>query len=209
MSEETTQAPWTVGLTGGIAAGKSAVSSAFAARGVPVYDADVGAREVAAPGTPGLTAIVEVFGQDVLDADGQLDRRALRHRVFADAAARRRLEAILHPRIDAWLREHVRGTDAPYCVTVIPLLAETWPQYEWVDRVLVVTAPSETRIARLVERDGIDHAAAQRILDAQASDAARRDLADDIIDNGHDLAALDTVVERLHRQYLDLAASRR
>lgn len=196
----------TVALTGGIASGKSAVSRAFEARGVPVHDADVAAREVVAQGTSGLTAIVETFGRDILQADGSLDRQALRRHVFSDAKARRRLEAIVHPRIDAWLHEHVRADSAPYCLLVIPLLTETWPQYEWVDRIVVVEAPQASRITRLMQRDGIDEVAAQHILDAQASDTARRALANDIIDNSGDLDALDAAVEKLHRQYLTLAA---
>lgn len=195
----------TVALTGGIASGKSAVSRAFEARGVPVHDADVAAREVVAPGTSGLTAIVETFGRDILLADGNLDRQALRQQVFADVKARHRLEAIVHPRIDTWLHEHARADHAPYCLLVIPLLVETWPQYEWVDRIVVVEAPQATRIIRLMQRDSINAAAAQRILDAQASDTARRALANDIIDNSGDLDALDAAVERLHRCYLGMA----
>ncbi|HEX7340831.1 MAG TPA: dephospho-CoA kinase [Rhodanobacteraceae bacterium] len=200
---------WTVALTGGIAAGKSAAGRAFAACGIAVHDADVAAREVVMPGTPGLAEIVATFGVGVLDAAGQLDRRALRERVFADIGARRRLEAIVHPRVNAWLRERVQADTGPYGVLAIPLLVETWPQYAWVDRVAVVEAPVATRIARLMQRDGIDAAAAQRMLDAQASDAARRAIADDIIDNHGDLAALDATVGRLHRRYLKLAATAR
>lgn len=195
-------------MTGGIAAGKSAVCRAFEAHGVHVHDADVAAREVVAPGTPGLAAIVETFGPRMLDANGELDRRAMREQVFADAEARRRLEAIVHPRVDAWLRERVRADTGPYCLLAIPLLAETWPQYAWVDRVALVEAPLASRIARLTQRDGIDAAAAQRMLDAQASDAARRALADDIIDNSGDLTALDAAVERLHQRYLEQARPR-
>lgn len=195
----------TVALTGGIAAGKSAVSRRFEARGIHVHDADVAAREVVAPGTEGLAAVVRAFGETVLQADGGLDRRALRTRVFTDPDARRRLETIVHPRIDAWLRERVAAEAGTWCLLAIPLLAETWPQYRWVDRVLLVEAPPDVRIARLIRRDGIDTAAAQRMLASQAGDAERRALADDIIDNSGHEAALDAAVDALVRRYRDWA----
>ncbi len=194
-----------VALTGGIAAGKSAVGRRFEARGIHVYDADTAAREVVAPGTAGLAAVVDAFGQDVLRTDGSLDRRALRERVFADADARRRLEAIVHPRVDVWLRERAAADSGPWCLLAIPLLAETWPQYQWVDRVLLVEAAPEVRIARLMQRDGIDRDAARRMLEAQAGDDARRALADDVIDNNGDEAALDAAVETLYRRYQALS----
>ncbi|HET7662588.1 MAG TPA: dephospho-CoA kinase [Rhodanobacteraceae bacterium] len=207
MTDTPRHTSWIVALTGGIAAGKSAVSRRFEALGIHVRDADVAAREVVAPGTSGLAAIVETFGHDILQADGSLDRRALREMVFANEERRRRLEAIVHPRINAWLREQGHADDGPYCLLAIPLLAETWPQYEWVDRILLVEASTEVRIARLMQRDGIDEAAARRMLDAQASDEARRALADDVIDNDGDLDALNVAVEKLHRHYLELAAA--
>lgn len=208
MSDATPGTAWTVALTGGIAAGKSAVGRRFEALGVHVRDADVAAREVVAAGTPGLAAVVEVFGRDILQADGSLDRRAMRRRVFADQDARRRLEGIVHPRVDAWLREKARADTGRYVVLAIPLLAETWPQYEWVDRILLVEASADTRIARLMRRDGIDEAAARHMLEAQAGDEARRALADDVIDNNGDESALDTAVGRLHERYLALASAR-
>ncbi|HET6587302.1 MAG TPA: dephospho-CoA kinase [Oleiagrimonas sp.] len=206
MSDTPRPAPWIVALTGGIAAGKSAVSRRFEAHGVHVLDADVAARDVVAFGTSGLAAIVEAFGHDILQADGNLDRRALRERVFADKEGRRRLEAIVHPRVDAWLRERSRADNGPYVMLAIPLLAETWPQYEWVDRILLVEASAGARIARLTQRDGIDEAAARRMLEAQTSDEARRALADDVIDNNGVESDLDAAVERLHQHYLELSS---
>ena len=140
-----------VALTGGVAAGKSAVTRRFEALGVPVHDADVAAREVVAPGSEGLAEVVDVFGADVLDSRGQLDRPAMRRRVFADPAARRGLEAIIHPRVRAWLRERALAGTAPYCLLAIPLLAENIEQYRWVDRVLVVDVPESVQLARLLE----------------------------------------------------------
>jgi dephospho-CoA kinase len=195
-----------VALTGGVAAGKSAVTRRFEALGVPVHDADVAAREVVAPGSEGLAEVVDVFGADVLDSRGQLDRPAMRRRVFADPAARRRLEAIIHPRVRAWLRERALAGTAPYCLLAIPLLAENIEQYRWVDRVLVVDVPESVQLARLLARDGIDETLARRMIAQQASRADRLALADDVIDNSGDESALDQAVAELHRRYLALAA---
>ena len=196
-----------VAVTGGIASGKSAVTRRFEALGVPVHDADVAARAVIAPGTPGLQAVVEAFGADVLDADGALDRAAMRRRVFADAGARRTLESIIHPRVRAWLRQRADEQHDPYGLLAIPLLAENIDSYRWVDRVLVVDAPEATQLARLQQRDGIDAALAQRMLDGQASRTQRLALADDVIDNSGDEAALDGAVATLHQRYLALSAA--
>lgn len=193
-----------IALTGGIAAGKSAVTRRFEALGVPVHDADVAARAVVEPGTSGLAAIVEAFGEDALDAQGRLDRHAMRQRVFADPAARKTLEAIIHPRVRAWLRERAATDTAPYCVLAIPLLAENIAHYRWVDRVLLVDAPESTRLSRLMARDGIDETLARRMLAQQATHAQRLTLADDVIDNSGDEAALDEAVARLHQRYLAL-----
>lgn len=194
--------PFVVAVTGGIASGKSAVTRRFQALGVPVHDADVAAREVIEPGTPGLRAVVQAFGPDVLDQDGRLDRPAMRRHVFADDGARRKLEQIIHPRVREWLHDRAMAQHDPYCLLAIPLLAENMDAYGWVDRVLLVDAPPATQIARLVERDGIDAALAQRMLDRQASRTERLAVADDVIDNSGDEAALDDAVMALHRRYL-------
>jgi dephospho-CoA kinase len=198
---------YTVVLTGGVAAGKSSVARHFERRGVSVHDADLAAREVVAPGSDGLAAVVAAFGSEVLDAQGGLDRAAMRRRIFADAEARRRLEAIVHPRVRRWLRERAAADRGPYSLLAIPLFAENPDSYEWIDRVLVVDAPEARQLERLVRRDGIDQALAERMLANQASRAERLALADDVIDNGGDEAALDAAVEALHRRYLALAAS--
>lgn len=194
-----------VAVTGGIASGKSAVTRRFEALGVPVHDADVAAREVIEPGTPGLQAVVQAFGAAVLDINGRLDRPAMRRRVFADADARRRLEGIIHPRVRQWLRDRAMAQHDPYGLVVIPLLAENIEAYRWVDRVLLVDATPATQIARLVARDGIDTCLAQRMLDHQASRAERLAVADDVIDNSGDEAALDAAVTALHERYQALA----
>ena len=194
-----------VALTGGIAAGKTAVTRRFEALGVHVHDADVAAREVIEPGTPGLAEVVAAFGTAALDNSGRLDRAAMRQRVFADPAARRTLEAIIHPRVRRWLHERARAERGPYCLLAIPLLAENIEHYRWVDRVLLVDAPEPVQIERLIARDGIDETLARRMLAHQASRTERLALADDVIENSGDEAALDTAVAGLHRRYLALS----
>lgn len=197
-----------IALTGGIAAGKTAVARRFEALGVLVYDADVAAREVIEPGTPGLQELVAAFGGDVLDASGQLDRAAMRQRIFADPAARRTLEAIIHPRVRLWLRERALAERAPYCLLAIPLLAENIEHYRWLDRVLLVDVPESVQLNRLTARDGIDDALAHRMIAHQASRAERLALADDVIENSGDESALDGTVADLHQRYLALANRR-
>ena len=202
-------APWTVALTGGIASGKSAATRRFEALRVHVHDADLAARYVVEPDSDGLNAIVSAFGEEVLDAEGRLDRPAMRQRIFADPSARRTLESIVHPRIRQWLMEQALIDTGPYSLLAIPLLAENIGHYRWVDRVVVVDVPEALQIERLIARDGLDEPLCQRILASQASRATRLALADDVIDNSGDEAALDEQVLTLHQHYLTLAAGRR
>jgi len=198
---------YVVALTGGVAAGKSAVATRFEALGIGVHDADVASREVVAPREPALAEIEFVFGAGVLQADGSLDRRAMRERVFADPGARRKLEAIIHPRVRAWLRRRVGMDRGPYCMLAIPLLVENRAEYTWVDRVLVVDAPEALQIERLMRRDGVTRDAAQRVLDAQSTRAQRLAIADDVIVNDCEASALHAQVAALHARYLELAAA--
>lgn len=193
--------PYVVALTGGIASGKSAVAERFEKLGVEVIDADRVARELVAPGQPSLDEIAAAFGADVLDASGALDRRRMRERVFADPAARRRLEAILHPRVRSALRERTQQSAGPYILLAIPLLAES-DGYGWIDRVLVVDVSRETQRTRLIARDGITPQLADAMLDAQASRERRLAIADDVVDNDGALSDLDAQVADLHRRYL-------
>lgn len=195
-----------IALTGGIAAGKTAVTRRFEALGVHVHDADVAAREVIEPGTHGLAAVVDAFGTGVLDDAGRLDRPAMRQLVFADPAARKVLEAIIHPRVRQWLRERASADTGAYCVLAIPLLAENIAHYRWVDRILLVDAPESLQIARLMTRDGTDEMLAGRMLAQQASRAERLALADDVIENRGDESRLDAAVFELHQRYLALAS---
>lgn len=197
-----------VGLTGGIASGKSEVSRRFQALGVDVADADIAAREIVAPGQPALAAISRRFGQDIVLADGQLDRRALRERIFADPQARQDLEAITHPAIRQRLLEQCQAATSPYALAAIPLLAEGGGRsaYPWLDRIVVVDAPEHIQHARLMSRDGVDAELAQRMIDAQASRQARRALGEDIITNEGDPTQLDEAVARLDAKFRALAA---
>lgn len=195
-----------IGLTGGIGSGKTVVSDCFARLGAPIIDTDLLARELVEPGQPALAEIVAEFGPDCLDSDGRLQRSHLRERVFADPTGRRRLEAILHPRIRALARERIARLTAPYGLLVIPLLAETG-MTDLVDRVLVVDAPEAEQIRRMMARDGIDEIQARRILAAQANRSQRLALADDVLENIGDLDELDRQVAALHRYYSALAAA--
>jgi dephospho-CoA kinase len=200
---------YVIGLTGGVASGKSALARAFAARGTAVADADAIAREIVEPGRPALAEVAARFGQDVLAGDGRLDRAALRRRIFADAGDKAALEAILHPRIRARLREICAAAAGPYAIAAIPLLAEGGGRanYPWLDRILVVDAPAETRKRRLLERDGIDAALAERMIAAQATRAQRLAIADDVVVNDGALSDLDAAAAELDARYRALAAA--
>ena len=197
-----------IGLTGGIAAGKSEVSRRFEALGITVADADLAARAVVAPGSEGLARIAAHFGTEILLADGQLDRAALRARIFASAQERQALEAITHPAIRQLLRETCEQAEGPYAIAAIPLLTEAGgrQQYPWLDRILVVDVPVAVQHARLMQRDGIDSALADRMIAAQASREARLALADDVVVNDGHPDHLQAHVERLDRAYRALAA---
>lgn len=199
--------PRVIVLTGGIASGKSAVSDRFAELGVAVIDSDLIARELVQPGEPAYAEIVQVFGEDILTADGELDRPRMRERIFSDAASRKRLESILHPAIAERARERIRAIRAPYCILVVPLLAETG-FFSWADRVLLVDADEATQIRRLMARDGVSRQQAEAALRAQAGRARRQALADDVIDNSGTLEELQAQVEALHRKYSVSASSR-
>jgi dephospho-CoA kinase len=195
-----------VGLTGGIASGKSAVAGVFADLGVPVIDTDAIAREVVEPGTPGLARVVAAFGQEVLGPDGHLDRKRLRSIVFADTDARRRLENILHPLIRAAMEDRSAVAEGPYQVLVIPLLVESGLNTS-VDRVLVVDCPEKLQIERVMRRDRASEPEARAILRAQTSRGERLALADDVIVNDSDLGALERKVRELDVRYRELARS--
>ena len=200
-----------VGLTGGIAAGKSIVASRLASKGAAHIDADLLAREVVEPGTPGLAAIVERFGAGILQSDGTLDRAALGAIVFSDPAARKDLEAITHPAVQALSRERMLEATAsdPARVVVydVPLLVEARGTSDF-DRVVVVHAPRAMRIARMVALRGMAEADAVRRIDAQARDEDRLALADDVIDSSTSLESTMKQTDALYNRLAAMAAAK-
>lgn len=196
-----------IGLTGGIASGKTAATRAFEACGVVVADADVAARLAVAPGSEGLAEVVETFGAEALAPDGSLDRAAMRRRVFSDPDARLQLEAIIHPRVRAQLQAECAQAPGPYAVAAIPLLAEGGrAAYPWLQRVLVIDVPLDVQLARLLARDGIDATLAGRMVAAQATRAARLEIADDVVVNDSTLEALNAAIDALDLRYREIAA---
>jgi dephospho-CoA kinase len=193
-----------IGLTGGIASGKSTVANLFAARGATVLDTDAIAREVVVPGSHALSALVAHQGGGILDGEGRLDRAELRRRIFADPQTRREVESILHPEILRELERQAAKAPGPYQVFVIPLLVEAGLEH-LVDRVLVVDCPEEEQLRRLVARDGETREDALRMLETQATRERRLAAADDVIDNGGPPAGLPARVAELDRLYRDLA----
>ena len=195
-----------IGLTGGIASGKSTVAQRFMDLGVPVIDADVAAREVVAPGKPGLQQVIDRFGSRVVAENGELDRRALREIVFSDPDARRDLEAILHPLIRAEMDRRAAVAVGPYIVMAIPLLIEGGSR-DRVDRMLVVDVDEAVQLQRVMARDHCSAEQAQAILASQAPRSARLAAADDVLPNGGTVTELRQAVDALHQQYLRLAAA--
>lgn len=195
-----------IGLTGGIASGKSTVAELFQALAVPVIDADAVARDVVSPGEPALAEIRQIFGPQVLKSTGELDRARLRKVIFNDPTERRRLEDILHPRIHARILLALNDSAGPYAILMIPLLLESDQDYP-VNRILVVDVPEDLQRQRANQRDGPDTRTLDGILQAQTGRDERLARADDIIDNTGSLEDLRTQVAQLHRVYLQLAGT--
>ena len=196
--------PLRIGLTGGIASGKSTVADLFAEHGVTIIDTDVIARDVVEPGQPALEKIKQTFGDAVLTAAGGLDRAAMRQLVFADDEARRKLEAIVHPRIQAETLSQVAAATGDYIIVVVPLLANSPLRHE-LDRILVVDCDEQTQIERLLARDAETEEQARRILAAQSSRAERLAIADDVIENNSTLQDLAAQVSAFGDRYTELA----
>lgn len=198
--------PYVVALTGGIGSGKSTVAELFAARGAALVDTDAIAHALTAPGGAALPALLAAFGANILDSAGALDRPAMRALVFADAGARARLEAILHPLIGKAAARQCRAASAPYVILAVPLLVEKNAYAGFYQRVLVVDCSVETQRQRVMARSALDQAAVEAIIATQASRAARLARADDVINNDGAPAALPPQVDRLHALYLRQAA---
>lgn len=197
---------FTVGLTGGIASGKTLAAEAFLALDVPLLEGDAVAREVVLPGTPALERIKKTFGADYIQQDGQLDRARLRQRVFEHPADLKKLEVITHPPIRERLRAWRDAQTAAYCVLSVPILIESGMD-ALVDRILLVDVPSETQLQRLRERDDISDTLAQQMIKAQAPREQRLRRAHDVIENRGSKDQLRAALHKLHRFYLELAHS--
>jgi dephospho-CoA kinase len=195
--------PWVLGLTGGIGSGKSAAAERFAAHGIHMVDADQAARWVVEPGRPALKQLAEHFGAEILQADGSLDRSALRQKIFEDPQQRRWVEALLHPLIAQEIADNLAKATSPYAVFVSPLMVESG-QYKRTDRLLVIDAPVELQRARTLARDTTTAEQVEAILKAQATREQRLALANDVLLNDRDLAWLHAEVDRLHHFYLTL-----
>ena len=195
-----------VGLTGGIGSGKSAAATLFEEFGAAVVDTDAIAHELTAPGGTAIAPIRAAFGDEVVAPNGALDRAAMRRKVFTDAQAKGRLEAILHPMIRAEADRRSAAARAPYVVLVVPLLVESGGYRSRVQRVTVVDCPEAVQVARVMSRSGLSAEEARAIMAAQVGREARLAVADDVIDNGGELAALRPQIEALHRRYLEMAA---
>lgn len=195
------KAPNIVGLTGGIGSGKSAATDAFAKLGIDIVDADVVARDVVKPNTPGLHAIVNYFGNDILLNEGTLDRSALRERVFNNPEDKTWLNNTLHPLIREEMQRQLEQTTTPYCIFAVPLLVEN-KLTELCDRVVVIDCPESLQIERATARDGSSQQTIENIMASQASRDQRKRFADDVVDNSGTLDALNVKINTLHKQYL-------
>ncbi|PLW82948.1 dephospho-CoA kinase [Kineobactrum sediminis] len=194
-----------VGVTGGIGSGKTAVTDRFAAYGITVVDADLAARVVVEPGSPALEAVAAHFGADILQADGSLDRAALRGIVFADPAQRKWLEQLTHPLIGEEIRRQIAASESPYTLLSSPLLLESSSQRTLANLVVVVDVPEEVQLQRAMARDNNDEAQVRRIMAAQLAREERLALADIIVDNSGSLDELDDIVAELHKEFLQRA----
>lgn len=200
--------PWILGLTGGIGSGKSAAASHFAQLGVHLVDADQAARWVVEPGRPALQRIVDRFGEQILQTDGQLDRAALRARIFQAADERLWLEQLLHPLIREEVRNTLEEARSPYAILMAPLLVESAPLRQMTRRILVVDVPPQLQIARTTQRDRVPEEQVRAIIQAQARREERLRHAHDVLSNDRDLTWLQQEVERLHAFYLSLKGDR-
>lgn len=196
--------PFCVAISGGIASGKSTVCEHLHQAGIAVIDADIVARELVAPSQPALLAIAEQFGAHFIQANGELDRAAMREHVFSEPNAKQQLEHILHPRIQAELLRQSQQAQSAYVAVAIPLLspASRHSAYQWLNRVLIVDAPEALQIARIAARDGSSPKLAKAMIATQLSFAERLPMADDVLINDADLAQLQIWAGRLHEKYL-------
>ncbi len=196
-----------IGLTGGIGSGKSTATDLFVSLGVPCIDADDVSRQVVERGSDAIQEISSTFGQDVLDKQGNLDRKKMRQIVFDDSKAREKLESIVHPRVYARINDFIKSVSYPYCIISSPLLIEKRNNYTH-DRVLVIDVPESLQLTRASERDSQGEEEIAKIIQSQVPRTERLEAADDIISNDGDMENLRAQVNALHQGYLELAAER-
>lgn len=193
-----------VGLTGGIASGKSTICELFSQHNIPIIDADIIAQELVKPNQTALKEVIQLFGNDILLNNGELDRKQLRQRIFSNSVDKQQLEALLHPRIRQQLIQQSNQVNAPYCILAIPLLIEA-NMFDIVDLVLVIDSEQEQQVKRVCRRDNISSADAQAIISSQATREQRLSIADDIISNNHSLESLTLLVDELHKKYSSMS----
>lgn len=201
--------PFSIGLTGGIGSGKTTVANLFGERGAALIDTDAIAHQLTTPGGVAINAIRTAFGDRFISADGAMDRARMRAHVFADAAARKRLEAILHPLIRSETSRAAQAARGDYLIFVVPLLVESQQWHTRTSRILVVDCSEDVQIARVMQRNGMTRPQVEAIMAAQATRAERLAAADDVIENNGDAAALLPQIERLHALYLSMAKTNR
>jgi len=201
--------PFSIGLTGGIGSGKTTVANLFGERGAALIDTDAIAHQLTTPGGVAINAIRTAFGDSFIGADGAMDRARMRAHVFADAAARKRLEAVLHPLIRSETARAAQAARGDYLIFVVPLLVESQQWRTRTSRILVVDCSEDVQIARVMQRNGMTRAQVEAIMAAQATRAERLAAADDVIENNGDAAALLPQIERLHALYLSMAKTNR
>lgn len=193
-----------VGLTGGVASGKTTVSQLFSELGATIIDADVIARRLLEKDTVCYKQVIQLFGDTIIFADGEIDRAMLRDRVFNDATAKHQLEKVLHPEVRKQMLVAAEKCETAYCIFVVPLLVEA-DMLDLVDRVLVIDTAEKTQLQRLIQRDKLTESQAQNMLNNQATRQQRIQVANDLIDNQNDINSLRQKVEQLHSFYLELA----
>lgn len=193
-----------VGLTGGVASGKSTVAELFSQYNIPIIDADIIAQELVAPDQDAFVEIVHTFGKKVVDLDGSLNRHILRKLIFSDPVAKQKLENILHPRIRLQLLQQSQACDAIYCILAIPLLLEA-NMADIVDRIAVTDIEPDLQLKRLCQRDNISEKEAQNMINSQCNRQQRLAIGDDIISNNGSIDSLKQYVDKLHQSYLTLA----
>ena len=198
---------YVIGLTGGIGSGKTLISDRFAELGVGIIDTDVIAREIVQPGQPALQQLSNVFGEEILEKNGELDRAILRKKAFENDDSKAKLDAITHPAIRLRTVEKIALAPLPYCLVVVPLLSSNSPFIEYMQRVLVVTADRETKIGRVKKRSNLPSEEVERIMETQLDDKERLRFADDVIQNNGSIGEAYTQVEKLHALYLKLSST--